>query len=159
MSHRASKCASERWNSIEYLWEREIHYIRPTDSLVLMKDVSQILSKYLFKSMPERNLKGRLSHRQAKDLSCVYKAELKPSYWNMHTFILFKKMDKKRSAVATARKKCQTLCWLGSLLTCVHSWAQSRDGLFSAPARLNASLPCPPRHRMECWASSSNSWQ
>jgi hypothetical protein len=25
----------------------------------------------------------------AKDLSCVYKAELKSSYWNMHTFMGF----------------------------------------------------------------------
>lgn len=34
-----------------------------------------------------------------------------------------------------------------------------RQGCPSTLARLNASLPCPPRHRMQYGALSSNSWQ
>lgn len=34
-----------------------------------------------------------------------------------------------------------------------------RQGWPSALARLNASLPCPPLHRMQCGTLSSNSWQ
>lgn len=46
-----------------------------------------------------------------------------------------KKEKEKRSAMVTARKKCQTLDWLGCTLMYVHSWAWSRDRAVLSPGQ------------------------
>lgn len=63
--------------------------------------------------MPE-SLKGELSYRQAKDLSSICTAELKHRYWNMHTFIVFKKRKRKKIGHGDRQKEMPDalLAWL-----------------------------------------------